>query len=116
MQFVRAVSHDILGFSGRVLNTTASVGASGPFEVAVYLFNRHVLPFPNEELCVPRSLEEANIPTLAELHHRVAGGTAILDTLARLLTDAESADGKDRRVIVLTDGWRRASILAFSIA
>ena len=100
--------------STHVLEALTKIRHSGPIEVAVYLFNQQVMPFPNEALCVPRRFEEANMPTLRELQRSVAGGTAILDTLARLLADAEAADGNDRRIILLTDGWERSSRMSLA--
>jgi hypothetical protein len=95
----------------------AQIRQSGPFSLAIYLFHRHVMPFPSEALCRPLPFEQAVIPTLADLEQRVGAGTAILDAVDRLVDhalaeQAANPERVDRRVIVLTDGWERSSKLA----
>lgn len=81
----------------------------GPFALAVYLFNGRVIPFPTRSLCRPRLFDEAFVPTLDYLKEHKGGGTAILDTLDLMIDDAIKYPASDRRIILLTDGWKRSS-------
>lgn len=81
----------------------------GPFEWALYLFNKHVVAYPSDLQCKPRPYEEAPLPTVRDLNDYVAGGTALLDALQRVIDDATRITAADRRVLLLTDGWERSS-------
>jgi len=92
-----------------LLQSLRRIRETSSFELAIYLFHKHVMAYPSEALCRPRRYEEAFIPSQAELKQRIGGGTALLDAMARVLNDALAHHAQDRRVIVLTDGWERSS-------
>ena len=82
----------------------------GPYELAIYLFNWQVLPFPSEVLAGVRPYPQAFVPTLSDLRRSVAGGTALWDMQDWLIDEAARHDHPDRRSIILTDGWERSSV------
>ena len=92
-----------------LVDSLHDVRSHGPFDLAIYLFNRSVMPFPCESLCKPLPYERAYIPSCSELRHRVGGGTALLDAINRLIEDASGHTSQDRRILLLTDGWERSS-------
>lgn len=82
----------------------------GPYELAIYLFNWQVLPFPSDQTCRVLPYEQAVIPTLNDLCRSVAGGTALWDMQDWLIDEASRHTHPDRRSIILTDGWERSSV------
>ena len=81
----------------------------GKYQVSTYTFHHEMSPFPCEQLGRPRCGELAIVPTLRDLRGRVAAGSAVLDTLYRLLTTAESLPATSRELVLLTDGQDRDS-------
>jgi hypothetical protein len=82
---------------------------NGGYRMSTVTFHNDVCPFPCEKLGEPLSSEYAVVPTLRDLRGRLAPGSAIVDTLYRLLATAEVSEAAVRELVVMTDGKDRGS-------
>ncbi len=92
-----------------IVQLQASQCDDGRWQLSTFTFHREMSPFPCEQLGRPQCGELAIVPTLRDLRGRVAPGSAVLDSLYRLLATAESLPAASRELVLLTDGEDRDS-------
>lgn len=80
---------------------------SEPRQMLIYTFHRLLVPFPCEQLCYCGAAMV--LPTLRDLRGRVSAGSAVLDSLYELLSEAGSSPAGAEDIVLLTDGHDRGS-------